>query len=370
LAIDVFILFIGIILVFISFINPSSNAWHVGLFAIFVSFWLLSESRTLQFITGNQWVLACSAFVSLALIPIPFLNYLRTILTKSTHKVLKIANILIVINLFAIILMQVLHIADFFETVIITHSLMLACIITVMYLLYREIRYRKNEKAKQFLISLSILFGFIILEMARFYLLQAAQVTTLVTIGLLVFILNLGYVSGKEMLTLYKKSYKAEFYERLAFLDQLTQGPNRTAFERDLEEIFFNPHINKQLRLVILDVNQLKTINDEYGHIKGDEAIRKSFDLIQKNYHHLGSTYRIGGDEFAVIISRGNEKHFDLATQRLLSDINDCNENTAYPFSISLGSVVYKDDASVNQFMHRADTKMYIYKRKAHEFSS
>ncbi|MCH4887073.1 diguanylate cyclase [Acidaminobacter sp. JC074] len=370
LAMAMFILFIGIVLIFTSFVNPTSNAWHVGLFAVFISFWLISESRMLQFVTGNQVILASSAFISLALIPMPFLSYIKGILTKNTHKTLDICGLLALVNLFLIIGLQIFHVADFFETVVITHGLMIGFIATVMVLLYREIKYQKNEKAKQFFISLSILFGFIALEMARFYILQAAEVTSLVTLGLLIFILNLGYVTGKDMLTLYKKSYKAEFYERLAYLDQLTQGPNRTAYERDLEDVFFNPHVNKQLRLVILDVNQLKTINDQYGHIKGDEAIRTSFELIQKNYQHLGSTYRIGGDEFAVIITKGCERHYDSATQRLLSDINAYNDKTDYPFSISLGSVAYKDDVSVNQFMHRADTKMYVYKRKAHEFSS
>ncbi len=370
LIVDIFILFIGIVLIMVSFINPNSNAWYVGVFAIFVSLWLISESRMLQFITGDQIILASFAFISLALIPIPFLQYLKGILTKSTHKTLDVLTVISMFNIIVIILLQALRIADFYETVIVTHFIIITCIGIIMILLYREIKFKKNDRAKRFSISLSILFGFIALEMARFYISQAAQVTTFVTIGLLIFILNLGYITSKEMIVLYKKSYKAEFYERLAFLDQLTQGPNRTAFERDLEEVFFDPLTNKNLRLAILDMNQLKAINDNYGHIKGDNAIKESFNLIQKNYKHLGKTYRIGGDEFAVVITKGGEKHFDKATNRLLDDIRSIDDLTEYPFSISIGSVLYKDDTSIDQLIHRADVNMYICKRKTHEITS
>ncbi len=370
LLVDIFILFTGFILIMVSFVNPNSNTWYLGIFAIFVSLWLISESRMLQFITGDQIILASFAFISLALIPIPFLQYLKGILTKHTHKTLDILTVISMFNIIVIILLQVLRIADFYETVILTHTIIIVSIGFILILLYREIRYTKNDKAKRFSISLSILFGFIALEMARFYVSQAAEVTTFVTIGLLIFILNLGYITGKEMIVLYKKSYKAEFYERLAFLDQLTQGPNRTAFERDLEGVFFNPLTNKNLRLAILDMNQLKSINDNYGHIKGDNAIKESFNLIQKNYKHLGKTYRIGGDEFAVVITKGNEKHFDKATDRLLSDIRTIDDLTEYPFSISIGSVLYKEDSSINQLIHRADVNMYICKRKTHESTS
>jgi diguanylate cyclase (GGDEF)-like protein len=75
------------------------------------------------------------------------------------------------------------------------------------------------------------------------------------------------------------------------------------AFERDIDEIFKNDTKREQLRLIVFDLDGLKSINDAYGHVEGDKAIKKAFDIITETFKDNGMCYRIGGDEFCLSVS-------------------------------------------------------------------
>lgn len=362
--IDAIILFIGITLIIVAFLHSKdiyNNIWYIGMLALFMASWLFAESRMLQFITGSQWLLGSLAFICLPIIPIPFLKYIQNISVKKQRS-LEITWMACLFILATIILLQFLGISDFFETLWLTHSYYIALIIIVGRHLYKEIKHHNNQEIKGFTISLSLLFGFVLLEIMRFHVFKAENVTVFIRIGLLVYITSLGIKTGKELVTLLKKSYRAEYYERLAYLDQLTQGPNRAAYERDLDKAFSNPMTRDKLRLIILDVNQLKQINDEHGHVSGDEAIQIAYEVINDHFKPLGETYRIGGDEFACIILEGSDLEYNRISQAFLKNISNINQEKPYPFGIAIGSVKYDKDISAKHLMHRADIKMYEFK--------
>lgn len=262
--------------------------------------------------------------------------------------------------------MQLFSIMDFFETVWITHTVIGITILIILKQLFYEIKVRHNTSAKNFLFSLGILLVFVILDMFRFYAFGIANVTVFVRFGFLIFIIMLGMETARHLMVLLRKSYKAAFYENLAYLDQLTQGPNRTAFERDLEDVFSDEIKRNGLRLVMLDMNQLKKINDVYGHVTGDEAIKKAYELITRHFCHLGKTYRIGGDEFACIIIEDVYETFKTSCELLENSIIEENMSLTYPIGIALGSVTYDPelDTAVKEMMHRADINMYQAKKK------
>jgi len=336
------------------------------MFSILLAFWMIAESRMLQFFSGSIWLIGSLAFISLPVIPIPILYYIKSFISEEGSKPLHIAIKVCYINLFLVLFMQLFAIMDYFESVWITHTILGIIILVILKQLYYEIKVKQNVQAKKFLISLSILIVFIVLDIFRFYAFDAANVTIFVRLGFLTFIIMLGMETGRQLITLLKKSYKASFYEKLAFLDQLTQGPNRTAFEKDLEAIYFDEIKRNALRLVILDMNQLKKINDVYGHVTGDEAIKKAYELINKHFRHLGKTYRIGGDEFACIIVHDVYEEFKKSCDAFENSIVEENKRLTYPIGIALGSVTYdpERDTAVKTMMHRADVNMYEAKKK------
>jgi len=367
--INMLILFVGLLMIIIAYINPNeiyNNIWQVGMFSILLAFWMIAESRMLQFFSGSIWLIGSLAFISLPVIPIPLLYYIKSFISDEGSKPLKIAIKVCYANLVLVVFMQLFSIMDYFESVWITHTIMGLTILVILKQLYYEIKVKQNILAKKFLISLSILIVFIVLDIFRFYAFDAANVTIFVRLGFLTFIIMLGLETGRQLIALLKKSYKASFYEKLAFLDQLTQGPNRTAFENDLEDIFFDEIKRSSLRLVILDMNQLKKINDVYGHVTGDEAIKKAYELINKHFRHLGKTYRIGGDEFACIITHDVYEEFKKSCDAFENSIVEENKLLTYPIGIAFGSVTYDPelDTAVKTMMHRADVNMYEAKKK------
>ncbi len=367
--IDVLILFLGLLMVIIAYINPNeiyNNIWQVGMFSIFLSFWMIAESRMLQFFSGSLWLIGSLAYISLPLIPIPLLFYIKSLVSKESAKPLMTAVKICCIDFCFVIFMQLFSIMDFFETVWITHTVIGITILIILKQLFYEIKVRHNKSAKNFLFSLGILLVFVILDMFRFYAFGIANVTVFVRFGFLIFIIMLGMETARHLMVLLRKSYKAAFYEKLAYLDQLTQGPNRTVFERDLEDVFSDEIKRSRLRLVMLDMNQLKKINDVYGHVTGDEAIKKAYELITKHFRHLGKTYRIGGDEFACIIIEDVYEAFKTSCESLENSIIEENKSLTYPIGIALGSVTYDPelDIAVKTMMHRADVNMYEAKKK------
>ena len=94
-----------------------------------------------------------------------------------------------------------------------------------------------------------------------------------------------------------------ETYQNLALKDGMTDLSNRRAFEQSMKAYDENPRENPDALLTILDLNGLKKINDELGQSAGDEAILAVADAIKKVYGFYGECFRIGGDEFAVILT-------------------------------------------------------------------
>jgi diguanylate cyclase (GGDEF)-like protein len=92
--------------------------------------------------------------------------------------------------------------------------------------------------------------------------------------------------------------------EEAAFTDHLTGLANRRRFERQLErEITRTLRYTRPFCLLLLDIDHFKRINDSYGHESGDEAIRRIAVILQAGTRGIDTAARIGGEEFAVILT-------------------------------------------------------------------
>ena len=149
--------------------------------------------------------------------------------------------------------------------------------------------------------------------------------------------------------------------------DTLTKVKNRTAFEKYTGMVDQNirDRISPSFAVIYLDINDLKKINDEYGHEKGDEYIRNCCSFICQNFKH-SPVFRIGGDEFvAVAIGEDYMNH-----RFLVESINDIMLKKAKEtqptkrISIALGYAEYNPDKDKDfaGILKRADEMMYKVK--------
>ncbi len=155
---------------------------------------------------------------------------------------------------------------------------------------------------------------------------------------------------------------------QMARRDELTHTKNTTAYHEMEKEL------QKQLGegcepfgIVICDINGLKTVNDTEGHRAGDEYIRASCKLICRIFHH-SPVFRIGGDEFAVIL----REHDYLNRERLIATLR---KQVTESIRIGEGPVVASGmaeydpqaDRSVRDVFNRADSQMYENKTQLKE---
>ena len=148
-----------------------------------------------------------------------------------------------------------------------------------------------------------------------------------------------------------------------ALTDQLTGLSNRRAFYEDLDEAAKD----RDLVILSVDVNGLKQVNDAWGHAAGDELIRGAAAVLQETFGSLGRVYRIGGDEFLVLLKVSPE-----ATQPLLEKLKAGQRtwHSEYPvsLSLSLGCVSRREQPELEPevLIQLADQRMYAEKADWH----
>src|SRR5690606_4148845 len=109
------------------------------------------------------------------------------------------------------------------------------------------------------------------------------------------------------------------------------------------------------------DLNNLKTINDRFGHKYGDDAIIRSYAVISDVFSNFGSCYRIGGDEFACILIGPDKQTLDSMAEELNSKVNEAGRDLFYPFVLAQGyaELNRRMQTTVDELMHEADKNMY-----------
>ena len=159
--------------------------------------------------------------------------------------------------------------------------------------------------------------------------------------------------------------------KNLAYVDSLTNVKNKLAYDDTVE------YINEKIRsgtaefaVIMCDLNYLKHINDNLGHIAGDEAIQKTASILCKAFP-LSTVFRIGGDEFAVLptgldYARIDEKLDALKT--MLESQRNISDNYLERISLAFGYAVFErgKDTTYQEVFERADKIMYEEKKKIH----
>jgi diguanylate cyclase (GGDEF)-like protein/PAS domain S-box-containing protein len=153
----------------------------------------------------------------------------------------------------------------------------------------------------------------------------------------------------------------------LSLSDELTGLYNRRGFLTLAKQpIKIARRMKQDVLLIFADMNELKRINDTYGHAQGDIALKDLAKLLKKTFRESDIIARIGGDEFAVLITEFQDGTKDICMKRLHDHIAKFNRKEKRPclLTISTGAVVcsYVKTWSVDQMLKEADMQMYKQK--------
>ncbi len=153
---------------------------------------------------------------------------------------------------------------------------------------------------------------------------------------------------------------------RIANTDYLTGLFNRREFEYQLARIKSDSNKNEKVFGMIIDLDDFKLINDLYGHSEGDLALREIGTILQASVRKQDFVSRIGGDEFAIILSAKNLDVIESIVERIKINLQKFNQENdcKYNLNLSYGYDFYDEEkfSTVIDFFNHIDMKMYVQK--------
>lgn len=158
--------------------------------------------------------------------------------------------------------------------------------------------------------------------------------------------------------------YRAAIHS--AFLDSLTGVKNRTAFDSNFSrDIEYSHRKQSELTLIVLDIDLFKQINDNYGHIVGDNVLRLIAESVEQTIRSSDALYRYGGEEFTIVLNGTDEAGALLLAERIRHNVERLAIETLKDeqITISLGVAALKKDETAGELFKRADSALYQAKR-------
>ncbi|MDO6682995.1 MULTISPECIES: GGDEF domain-containing protein [unclassified Oceanobacter] len=153
-----------------------------------------------------------------------------------------------------------------------------------------------------------------------------------------------------------------------SFRDPLTGAGNRIAMEQTLErEIELSHRHNQQLSLLMLDMDNFKAINDQYGHNSGDEVLQSAVQAITDCMRQTDLCFRFGGEEFLVLLSNAHQSDAMIVANRIRETISQrriSSHGVNIAATASIGCASLRVSDSRRSLIHRADQALYSAKHQ------
>jgi diguanylate cyclase (GGDEF)-like protein len=165
-----------------------------------------------------------------------------------------------------------------------------------------------------------------------------------------------------------KKSLLDREIRSLAITDDLTGFCNRRGFLASATHQLKTAHRDRQsVLLLFCDVDNLKGINDSFGHREGDLALIRVADALEETFRDSDLLARLGGDEFAILASEASIPNMQAILSRMEKNLEKANaDEFRYSLSLSVGVARYdpQSPASLGELMASADQDMYKHKSR------
>lgn len=367
------ILSFGIALFFLAHSLRKISGWprnllYISVFALIFSGYAFCETEVIHLFVANSYVIYLLDLLTFALLPVPMLMLLKEYAKKSCWKWINIVLSLAFINFFAQALLNFFNILDLRQMLKATHLIDLLSIFCVIGFIFFN-RDKAQASVRRFGVSmLPIVLG-AVLDLVMFYIPGlVTENSFFFQLGVLIFVI----VQMRQVIMLYfdmyMKTIRSSIYEKMAYTDALTDIGNRASFEQNLALLSNDWEQYMPLWCITADINNLKVINDTYGHGAGDVAISQTARIFSECVEHV---YRTGGDEFVMFLYNAGEESVITCVNHICSMLDSYNESHDIRINVALGwdCLGAENDSVIDLYM-RADKLMYEQKKKMKEQES
>jgi diguanylate cyclase (GGDEF)-like protein len=166
--------------------------------------------------------------------------------------------------------------------------------------------------------------------------------------------------------TAIQNAHYVERVKQLAYLDGLTGIFNRRFFElRIMEEIERARRYGTGMAVIMADIDQFKRLNDEFGHVLGDEVLRQVSSLFHQQLRKIDVVCRYGGEEFGILLTQTNARHAMKIAEKLRKMV----EGWLFPgvprtVTISAGAAAFPEQGTTrDELVRAADSALYAAKQ-------
>ncbi|MBQ5397920.1 MAG: GGDEF domain-containing protein [Ruminococcus sp.] len=340
--------------------DSGRSSFRLGSLYILVGFFIITNSRIIGLFQDTRYIIEYFSSVCFLFIPVTILACIETFYNKKAFYVL---------DLIASFNSAVFFVYGTFGTnpsvtrIVLFFNQLLTYVSIIMFLVMFSRRELSKLSDKKYLsLILAVVSGGACVASAVCFFAGYSE------LNLLLFGLSMLFISlllFDELLTSVVRKYvrntEFETYRQLAYTDSLCDVKNRNAFMREQEATFEMD----SLFYVVFDVNNMKRINDRYGHSAGDEIIKAAAKSISKSFSQIGECYRIGGDEFAVLGHYKAESSILKSIKRMNKLIREYNETADPALDLAYGYAMRESaDVSTYELFNKADKAMYRFKRK------
>ena len=368
------ILLIGVLMIIIGIITrgtvEGSNVdfFSLGAFAILTGIYSANETLILQLFTERPDVVRFCSAVALMFISYFPVSFIANVTHHRDTIFLPILLSLIILNFIVTVVLSLLNISDVALMLTFSHINIGLAVIMTSILMWRAIKKKTNDVGFLHTVITGMSFAMFGagVDLLRYLLVPRRIVgnSIFTRVGVLVFVVFMMIHLLRERTRIAVEREKSLLMEKLAYTDGLTGLKNRLAFHLKENEIRTG-HIS--CNVVQLDINNLKKVNDEYGHSEGDRHIISAANIISSCFDDIGSCYRTGGDEFIVIAQNGDANDVDKAIEEMEKRSREYNEKEKppVPMQIAYGHAHYTARKDMLEAAEKlADQRMYEKKKQ------
>lgn len=343
----------------------------IGAFSIGIAVWGLCNYNLITIFTYNLRAKTYLEFVTLYWAPIPFILYFWDDVHQEKRKKFKPAYyaILICQVLFSVIVftLQALKLCHLAECLVGEHILLLVMIVFVIAMNAYDLTHKNFE-------HVPLIIGMVLLLVTGFidvfwfniqkYIVFFKDITYFSSLGVgtLLFVIGQIFDFCSEMGKGLYETARTATLEKLVYADALTDISNRRKCEEEMEKLSAG---NQPYAIMSFDLNDLKKVNDEIGHEKGDELIKCFAEILEKTFANVATVGRMGGDEFIAIFPKLEIVNIDDLLKIMNYYISEKNEHLQdYKISVAYGYCQSDENGNMDaKYVYKtADARMYKMK--------
>lgn len=371
---------IGVILLILYVLAAKKNImlgqglpW-LGLFSIFIGIWSSIEINVYSFFFDNLLLFSNIGQMSLKMCIVPFIMFDNVTFRNGKSKILNVLAGVSVAEFWITSILQFTGIVDYANTIFITHGILIVLAVVEAIKSVKDIvaerqnKVHRVEKRETYMMHSLFMIVIIVTTLAdlyRYYFTNDSDIAMFSRIGYLGYIIMVVLTLLLDFMKWVTIGKQAENIKEEASMDAMTKLWNRACFERDIDKP--SPKKRKKMGILMFDLNNLKTFNDNYGHDMGDYYIKVCSEVLRDSFSMWGNVYRIGGDEFCGIAENLTEEEFERVKLEMESQIKQLRiPNYDLTMQIASGFCRFDEklDMNLRDTMKRADINMYERKQR------